>query len=386
MSLTITIPSTHVGSEHGALRSVYLASAAAMVNFFALLSVVPIHVVGLGGGTLAVSANTTAVMLACVAGELIAPRLAGRYTTRTTMTAALGLLTVPAAVSPLVYSVAATAVLGAVRGVGFGMIAVLGSATVARLAGPDHLAAVMGTYGVATGLPAVVALPVGVWVANTAGTTIVFIVAAAATTVGIAATLHLPSIADPSPTHRRWGDAFANITLTRAALVFAAAAAASGAVLTFLPVITTHPELTVGALFAHNGLATTSRWLVGRYDRRLNSRNLIILSIALSTIGVATLVGADHAVLQLVGMVVFGIGFGIAENTTVTVMYRATTPDQYPTASAMWNATYDAALGIGAFLFGVAATATSHRVAFAITAAVVAVSLRPAFRATTIRP
>ncbi len=378
----MTITATSVETGRRALRGVYLASAAAMVNFFALLSVVPIRVAGLGGGTLAVATSTTVVMIASVAGELAAPVVATRYGPRATITAALVLLTVPAAISPLVSSVAISAVFGVVRGFGFGLIAVLGSATAARVAGPDHLAAVMGTYGVATGLPAVVALPAGVWLANTVGTDAVFLAAASVTTIAVMATRQLPDLTGEPAIPVRWRLAFENVSLTRAALVFAAVAAASGAVLTFLPVTTTHPDLTVAALFAHNGLATTGRWLVSRYDALLNPRHLLLASIIASAVGVAALTRADQSIVQLVGMVLFGIGFGIAENTTITLMYRSTTPDQYGTASAIWNATYDAALGAGAFLFGLAASATSHRVAFAMTAALVAASVRPAIRAT----
>jgi predicted MFS family arabinose efflux permease len=79
-------------------------------------------------------------------------------------------------------------------------------------------------------------------------------------------------------------------------------------------------------------------------------------------------------------MVVFGSGFGVTQNASMTLMLNRVGPSGYGTVSAIWNLAFDAGIGAGAFGFGVLAAQTGYPAAFAVTALVVLVALVPLWR------
>jgi predicted MFS family arabinose efflux permease len=91
-------------------------------------------------------------------------------------------------------------------------------------------------------------------------------------------------------------------------------------------------------------------------------------------------------------MVLFGSGFGVTQNATMTLMLNRVAPSGFATVSAIWNLAFDLGIGAGAFGFGVVATQTGYPAAFAVTAALVLAALaahwreRPARRVTRVDP
>jgi len=79
-------------------------------------------------------------------------------------------------------------------------------------------------------------------------------------------------------------------------------------------------------------------------------------------------------------MVVFGAGFGVAQNASLILMFERVQPSGYDTASALWNLAYDAGLGVGGAGFGVLVAQTGYSAAFACTAVLMLVALVPALR------
>ncbi|WP_373463958.1 hypothetical protein [Streptomyces canus] len=88
--------------------------------------------------------------------------------------------------------------------------------------------------------------------------------------------------------------------------------------------------------------------------------------------------GAPVAVVA--GSALFGAGFGIAQNATLTLMYARVSASSYGTVSALWNLAYDGGMGVGAAGFGVLAGVTGYPWAFAATAALMLIALVPALR------
>jgi predicted MFS family arabinose efflux permease len=78
--------------------------------------------------------------------------------------------------------------------------------------------------------------------------------------------------------------------------------------------------------------------------------------------------------------VVFGSGFGVTQNASMTLMLNRVAPAGYGTVSAIWNLAFDAGIGAGAFGFGVLAAQTGYPAAFAATALVVLLALVPLWR------
>jgi predicted MFS family arabinose efflux permease len=68
----------------------------------------------------------------------------------------------------------------------------------------------------------------------------------------------------------------------------------------------------------------------------------------------------------LAGMVLFGAGFGVAQNASFAMMLDRVPASGYGTVSAVWNLAYDAGYGLGAVGFGIAVAHTGYPVAFAL--------------------
>jgi predicted MFS family arabinose efflux permease len=93
------------------------------------------------------------------------------------------------------------------------------------------------------------------------------------------------------------------------------------------------------------------------------------------------LTALTHSPVAVVaGVTVFGLGFGIAQNSTLTLMYARVDEPGYGAVGALWNFAYDAGMGVGALGFGAVAGATGYPPAFVLTAAVMTVALVPALR------
>jgi predicted MFS family arabinose efflux permease len=85
-----------------------------------------------------------------------------------------------------------------------------------------------------------------------------------------------------------------------------------------------------------------------------------------------------HPVAVIIAVGLFGIGFGVAQNATLTLMYARVSTAGYGTVSAMWNFAYDAGMGVGAVAFGWLAAGTGYPWAFALTALAMLGALVPA--------
>ena len=80
----------------------------------------------------------------------------------------------------------------------------------------------------------------------------------------------------------------------------------------------------------------------------------------------------------MIGSTLFGIGFGAAQNLTLSLMYNRVPKSRYGQVSALWNLAYDGGWGVGAIVFGAIVAGTGYSVAFGLTAVVVALAIVPA--------
>jgi predicted MFS family arabinose efflux permease len=69
------------------------------------------------------------------------------------------------------------------------------------------------------------------------------------------------------------------------------------------------------------------------------------------------------------GAAVFGAGFGVTQNASLTIMYDRAPESGYSAVGALWNLAYDGGMGVGAAGFGVLAPRTGYPAAFILTAA-----------------
>jgi predicted MFS family arabinose efflux permease len=166
-------------------------------------------------------------------------------------------------------------------------------------------------------------------------------------------------------------------------LVFAAVTVAAGISVTFLPLAVAGDKhsLVAAALLLQAIAAPAARWLAGRNADRMGPAKLLAPALVLAAAGAGSLVFLPSPVAILLGSACFGIGFGAAQNLTLTLMYNRVDRSRYGQVSALWNLAYDGGWGAGALVFGAIVGGTGFPIAFALTAAVVALAVVPAVRA-----
>ncbi|MGW7544107.1 MFS transporter [Streptomyces sp. NPDC054770] len=362
------------------LRFVSLIGAS--VSFFLLLSVVPAYAADAGGEG-AAGLATGSLMLATVLGELATPRLVARHGYRATLMAGLFLLGAPALVLTVSGSMVWIVAVCLLRGLGFALTVVAGGALTASLIPAERRGEGLAVVGVVSGVPSLVALPLGLWLAGHAGYGTVAVIGGGAALAAIASVLGLPDRDARSARSEQPVGVVAGLrtgALLRPVLVFAATATAAGILVTFLPLAvgSASSGVVAVALFVQPAAATVTRWLAGRHGDRHGSARLVLPGLLLSAAGVLITAATGDPVAVIGGSALFGAGFGIAQNATLALMYARVPASSYGTVSALWNLAYDGGMGVGAAGFGVLAGLTGYPWAFAVTAVLMLGALVPA--------
>ena len=366
------------------LAVTFLAEFTSLTSFFLLLSVMPMLAAAAGAGSSAAGLITGSLLLGTVTAEVVATAAIRRFGYRMVLAAGAVLLGAPALAMLAREPQAVMVSVSLVRGFGFGLCGVATGALTAKLLPPARRGEGLGLLGVVSGVPAIVALPAGVWLAGH------HLAAAAAAMAAVAGLLPLAAIrwlpggrearqtapAGRMPSARRAGRT-AGAAL-RLPLIFAAATIAAGVLDSFLPLVKGIPSnLCSAALLVQAITATLSRWQAGKHGDRYGHARLLIPALAVAALGMATMMLLGSPVMIFAGMVLFGAGFGVIENATFALLI-----EQLPEAkaSALWNLAYDAGYGAGPAVFGLICVRTGYPAAFALTGALILAAVPAAVR------
>ncbi|MGW5879340.1 MFS transporter [Nocardiopsis terrae] len=388
-----------------------MATAVGLCGFAAVLPLVPLWASRGGAGEFGAGGTTAAFMLTTVLTQLGMPWLldhAGGY--RWTFPVGSLVMGLPMPLFALTTELGPLVAVSAVRGVGFGMVTVAGTALAARLVAKEQVGRATGYYGLAVGLPQIVILPGGV---------------ALALNIGFGTAFWLTGICGVLAAVLASGIWFADGGRNRAALrgadagagrqggdgrpesprglrLLAALAAplaimlvvssAASAVVTFLAIPLEQAAWLVSALLAAYALTlVTGRWTAGVVYDRYRRTLLLLPGMAAAVVGAGLLTaglwangdgtpGVGVALLVLAGTALFGLGFGAVQNETVTVMLGRAGPSGYGRASAVWNIGYDAGTGAGAIGLGLVIQLMGYGPAFAAVAVTLTAVLPLALR------
>ena len=354
-----------------------------MTGFYLLLSVVPLYATAAGAGRTGAGLTTGVLMLATVAAELATPALVGRLGYRAVLGLGLVLLGVPALGLIPSGDLATILLVSVLRGVGLAVLVVAGSALAATLVPPERRSEGLGLLGVVAGVPAVVALPLGVWLAGRAGFTTVFVTAAVATLLPIAALPALPGRhVDAPPTGMVEG--LRSARQVRPASIFSLTAIGAGVLVTFLPLALAAAgadgNRAAVALLANALASTAARWWAGRHGDRHGQGRLLVGGVLACAAGLLTLALGPMPATTVCGAILLGLGFGAAQNASQTLLFERVSTAGYAMASAMYNLAYDAGMGLGAAAFGLLVVQTGYPAAFASVAALLVLALWPVWR------
>src|SRR6266536_1285736 len=388
-STTLDDSTTTTRIISGKLALVLMSTFGAMTSFYLLLSVTPMYAASAGAGDTGAGLVTGVLMLASVLAEFTATSLMRRCGYRVVLALSAVLLGVPtlAVLGPdtMVTITAVSFVLG------FGFSVVVTGALVALLLPPDRRGEGLGLFGLAACVPAVAALPSGVWLAGNSGNAAVVVIAAAAALVPLAAVRWMPAAADRQQTKAAAGtgagqpagllDSLRRGGQLRPSLVFAASTVSAGVVVAFLPLaVGATGSVAAAGLFAQAVTAAVSRWLAGRYGDRHGHPGLLIPGLVLAAAGMMLLIWVATPAAVIAGMCLFGTGFGISQTATFALMIDRAPASGYGAASALWNLAYDTGYGAGPAVFGLFVARTGYPAAFVLTGLLMVVALRPAWR------
>jgi predicted MFS family arabinose efflux permease len=384
MTLTQQPPSPEARSERLLSRqlALYLISAfGSMTSFYLLLAVVPLYATAAGAGRVGAGLTTGALMLATVAAELMTPSLLARFGYRAVLSAGLVLLGAPALALIQPAGLATILAVCVIRGVGLAILVVAGASLVASLVPPARRSEGFGVLGLVAGLPAVLALPAGVWLAQRVGYAPVFVAGAMASLACLATMPSLPGRLAGAGSTVGVLEGLRMPGQLRPALIFLLTAMGTGIAVTFLPLaIRGSAHLAALALLANTVAAMAARWSAGRFGARHGQSGLLIGGTAVGGLGMATFALLANPAAVVTGAVLLGIGFGVAQNAVLTLLFDRVTAAGYDMASAMYNLAYDAGMGLGAAGFGAVAVRIGYPGAFVLTGALMLVALVPAWR------
>jgi MFS family permease len=355
-----------------------LVDFAAMSSFYLLLSVVPLYSTANGLGSVGAGLATGVLMFAAVAAEIATQPLAARWGHRRLLMVGLVLLGAPALAVPMISSVWTLMGVSVLRGFGFAMIVVAVGALTASTVPAERRGEGMGVLGVVAMLPAVVALPIGVWLVGRLGFTTVFGIAAAASLFAVVLVVKLPEAGPASDSHGLRG--MRGTATLLPIIVFAATAVAGGVVVAFLP-SAVPAGVAVVALFVQAAAATATRWLAGRYCDRHGAAALLPPAVVVTALGMGVAAATGSSLAVVAGMTVFGIGFGLAQAASLNTMLERVPVSEYGAVSAAWNAAYDLGWGLGALGIGVVVAMLGYSAAFAVAGVLVIAALPVALKA-----
>ena len=371
------------------MPALLLVTLAGFTGYAVLLPTAALWVLRGGADLAGAGLVNGVVLLFTVLTQPVIPALLRRFGWGPVLATGVGLMGTPSLAHLLTDALAPTLALSAVRGLGFGVLTVTGSAAVAELVDPRRRGAAVGAYGLAIALPLVAVLPVAPWLAEEVSFAVVFGLGALPL-LGIPGALALgrhfhqraasepaatpPSTSAVAPTGRLRGIA----PLIPPMLLLLGITLPGGAVLTFAPQLVDDPGLVVLLLVALNATAALARWRIGSFADIKGPGAFVPPLVVLGTLGMAGVALAVHwtsPVLLVVSGAVLGIAYGGLQNLTLLLSFAAVERGRYGTASAVWNIGFDLGTALGSVLIGAIAAGADFTVALLVAAGITLATL-----------
>jgi MFS family permease len=381
------------------MPALLVLTASGFAGFSALLPVVPLWAVDGGANEAGAGLVNGVLLLATVLTQPFVPRLLSRLGTGRVLAAGLALLGVPPLLLLISDQLTWILLLSIVRGIGFGVLTVAGSTVVATLVPRAQHGAAIGAYGAAIAVPQVILIPVGPWLAESAGFWAIFALGTLPI-LGISSAPRLARILrEQEATLARHppsgGSSAANSAGSRwrplagsllgPMVLLGGVTLAGGALITFAPQMSSVAAATAGGLALLTFSAAVTRWGVGGLADRHGAKPFLWPLVLLSVIGlILTAIAVKNpettsVLLFLAGLTLVGIAFGGLQNLTLLLCLAAVKREQYGTASAVWNIGFDLGTAVGSVLIGTLAAGFSFSTALLVAAGISLITLPLAF-------
>lgn len=341
-------------------------------GYAALLPVAPLWAVHGGAGAQGAGAVNGVLMLFTVLTQLVVPRALRLLGWTPVLGAGMLLLGAPAALFALSDSLSLILLVSAVRGMGFGVLTVTGSALVAELVEPARRGQAIGVYGLAIAAPQILFVSGGPWAVEHLGYGVIFAIGLLPVVGAVPAMMlgrrvdHVPDPTEPPP----------YLSLLRPMALLLAVTLAGGALITFMAPMSDSALLSTLALLCMTAVAAVARWKAGGLADRHGARAFIWPLVLLTVVGMSVVAWAVRdpqattAWALLLGATIVGVSYGGLQNLTLVVAFESVSRPHYGAASAVWNVGFDAGTGAGAVMIGLIAGGSSYSTAMLVGGAV----------------
>jgi MFS family permease len=367
-------PGARVSRPGVAFAGIFAVTFAGIVAVGAVLPILPRYVHGpLDGGNVAVgivigSYAATGLLLRPVAGRIADSR--GRRPTvliGSLLVAVAGFLyLIPLGIPGLIL---ARLVLGA----GEGTVFTAGSAWIVDIAPPQRRGRVIGLYGLAIWTGLSVGPLIGELLQQAAGYTLVWIFAGAAPLAGAMVALRLPDPFQPAAQTERQPLIAREAVRPGTALALASVGYATVAafVVLHLDARGVGHGATVFGAFA--SMVVLTRLLGGDLPDRIGPARVATAAAAVETAGLVVIATAGSLAVALAGALAMGAAFSLLYPSLSLIVVDRVPVNRRGAALGTFTAFFDAGVGLGAPLAGLAAALTDYQGAFFFAACAAAV-------------
>lgn len=351
-------------------------------GYSALLPVAPMWAASGGAGAAGSGLVNGVLMLFTVLAQLVVPVSLRRFGWTPVLVTGMLLLGLPTAGFALSDDLMPVLAVSAMRGLGFGVLTVTGSALVAELVNPARRGKAIGVYGLAVAGPQVLFVSTGPWIVDQLGFELIFAIGLLPAAAVVPAFIlgrrveRVPQAKERAP----YG------SLVRPMVLLLAVTLAGGALITFMAQMSHSAVLSMLALLFMTVAAALTRWLVGTLSDRFGPRTFVWPLVLITALGMATIAWAvrdteSTLVLPLmIGASLVGISYGGLQNLTLVMAFQVVQRPHYGSASAVWNIGFDTGTGLGAVLIGAIAAGASFSTAMIIGGAISLLTLPLALR------
>jgi MFS family permease len=361
-----------VARPGAAFAGVFAVTFSGLLAVGAVLPVLPRYVHGpLGEGDIAVG---IVIGSYAVTGLLLRPfagRLADRRGRKSTVL--LGSFLVAVAGFLYLLPLGIPGLIGArlLLGAGEGTVFTAGSAWIVDIAPPERRGRVIGLYGLSVWSGLSIGPLVGEVLLNASGYTLVWLFAGAAPLVGALIALRLPDPFHPKPAEDEHHPLIAREAIrpgTALALASLGYATVASFVVLHLEARGVGHGAVVFGVFAT--MVVLTRLVGGDLPDRVGPLRVAIAAAIVEAVGLATMGVAQSLTVAIAGALAMGAAFSLLYPSLSLIVVGRVPETRRGAALGTFTAFFDAGIGFGAPLAGIAAALTDYEGAFLFSAAI----------------
>ncbi len=360
-----------------AFAGIFTVTFCGLLAVGAVLPVLPRYVHGpLGAGNVAVGVVIGAY---AITGLLLRP-LAGRVADRRGRKPAVLVGSLLVAVAGFLYllpfGVASLIAARLVLGAGEGTVFTAGSAWIVDIAPPGRRGRVIGLYGLAVWAGLSVGPLVGELLLHASGYSAVWIFAGAMPLLGALVASRLPDPFRPSPRHEKEHHPLIAREAVRpgAALALGSIGYATVAAFVVLHLESRGVDHGASVFGAFAAMVVLTRLIGGDLPDRVGPARVATAAACAEALGLATIAIAHSLPVALLGALAMGAAFSLLYPSLSLIVIDRVPETRRGAALGTFTAFFDAGVGLGAPLAGIAAAITSYEGAFLLSAAIALVS------------